>query len=426
MTNILTEEGFHATGYDPNEYFFATRYKQGGRVVYSLDFSVRELVTFLPKPDPEKPLDASSTQRRIIPAHAKGFADYIKDDLEWVSPALLLRAPDIFEFTEAVTIETGTTSFGQLAVPKDAKAEIQIVDGQHRTLGFHLAWEALTKEISEARALLAKAKNLEEAALIAEHEERLSARLARRDQLARERVSVQIVVVETPEVAKRIFVDINDNAKGITGAVRSRFNDRKVVSRALNIVLDSNPLLKDRVDIQQDRVSGASPYLLGAKHVADILRALTVGHGRVGKRLEEELDEREIAATFDEFVEGMQEAFPLLKEVEDGDLTPAELRQRSLIGSNVILRGFATAWYVLAQEDWSPGEIAEAFSTFEPYMDAPVYPDPEDTWFATGLFPANENGAYSPTSRIQDLKALTDVIIEMSQTEVHWNRTTQA
>lgn len=425
MTSTLTDEGFRATGYDPNEYFFATRYKQGGRVVYSLDFSVRELVFFLPKPDPDKPLDVSSTQRRIIPAHAKGFADYVKDDPEWVSPALLLRAPDIFGFKKSVTVDTGTTSFGELAVPKDAKAEIQIVDGQHRTLGFHLAWEALNKEISDARALLAKAKNLQEAAVVAEHEERMNALLARRDQLAAERVSVQIVVVETPDVAKRIFVDINDNAKGITGAVRSRFNDRKVISRALNIVLENNPLLKDRVDIQQDRVFGSSPYLLGAKHVADILRALTVGHGRVGKRLEDELDERDIAASFDEFIQGMQEAFPLLKEVEDGDLAPADLRQRSLIGSNVMLRGFATAWYTLLQDDWSPDEITEAFATFEPHMDAPVYPDPEDTWFATGLFPANENGAYSPTSRIQDLKALTDAIVEMSEDDVEWNRTTR-
>ena len=62
-----------ATGYDPNEYFFATRYQQGGRTVYSLDFSVRELVTFLPKPDPDKPLDVNATQRRITPIHARDF-----------------------------------------------------------------------------------------------------------------------------------------------------------------------------------------------------------------------------------------------------------------------------------------------------------------------------------------------------------------
>ena len=129
------------TGYDPYERFFASRYKQGGRTVYSVDFSVRELVTFLPKPDPDKPLDIHSTQRRIVPKHAQEFADYLLGKPEWVAPALLLRSPDIFEFQPYDVINTASTQFGILAVPKDAKGEIQIVDGQHRTLGFHLAWE---------------------------------------------------------------------------------------------------------------------------------------------------------------------------------------------------------------------------------------------------------------------------------------------
>lgn len=236
-----------------------------------------------------------------------------------------------------------------------------------------------------------------------------------RDQLAVERVSVQIVVVDTPDVARRIFVDINDNAKGITGAVRSRFDDRKVISRALNHVLASNHLLDGRVDLEQDRVSGSSRYLLGAKHVADILRAITVGHGRISKRLEEELSDQKMAANFEDFVAALTEAFAALGKVESEYLSLAELRSQSLIGSNVMLRGFAAAWYKLKEAGWTEDDITKVWATFDPHMSAPVYTDPRDTWYASGLFPATIDGANSPTSRIQDFKALSQYIGDLTE-----------
>ncbi|GAB2991111.1 DNA sulfur modification protein DndB [Nocardioides montaniterrae] len=415
-----------ATGYDPYEWFFASRYKQGRRTVYSIDFSVREIITFLPKPDPSKPLDTSSTQRRIYPAHAKEFGVYIRNEIEWVSPSLLLRGPNIFKFEKLnLDVDTGTTQFGQLGIPKDSRTEIQIVDGQHRTLGFHLAWEQLNDEIQKARANLATAKQSQEPALINEFETKLADLIDRRDTLASERVSVQILVVEQPNEARRIFVDINDNAKGITGAVKTRFDDRKVISRALNRVLENNTFLDSKVDLQMDRVTGNSEYLLGAKHVADILRAITVGHGRVTKRLEDELDDVAVAKEFDDFIEAMVEAFPPLADLDNGDLTPAELREESLIGSNVMLRAFAAAWYTLRQDDWTPAEITEAFASFAPHM-GPVFPDAKDSWFSTGVFPSNESGTTYPTSRAQDFKTLTDFIVEACDDEYEWFRAEEA
>lgn len=414
------------TGYDPNEWFFATRYKQGGRTVYAIDFSVRELITFLPKPDPDTPLD---TQRKIYPAHANGFAQYILTDEEWVSPALLLRGPSIFEFDipdVLKNIATGSTQFGQIGIPKDAKTEIKIVDGQHRTLGFHLAWEHLGDKIEKERGLVQAAKkNGETAAVIAALEKSLFGLLDRRKRFEQERVSVQIVVVEDPAEARRIFVDINDNAKGITGAVKARFDDRKVVTRALNSVLEKNLFLKGKVDEQQDRISGGSPYLLGAKHVADIIRALVVGHGRITPRLEHELVDANLAKEFEKFFEAMVDAFPILSEYDDGDITAAELRAESLVGSNVILRAFAAGWYVLRMDGMKADEIAKAFGSFGPHM-GPVFPDPKDSWFATGVFPSNPAGTTSPTSRAQDFKVLTNFIVDAANGKIAWKRATAA
>jgi hypothetical protein len=418
-------EDFGVTAYDPYERFFGSRYKQGGRTVYGLDFSVNELVTFLPKPDPDKPLDASDSQRRIYPLHAKQFGEYVETTPDWVAPALLLRGPSIFEFDRKIAQNTGTTQFGVIGVPKDARAEIKIVDGQHRTLGFHMAWESLNAKIAAARANLARAKeDGMDAAVVKNHQAKLDGLVGRRTMLASERVSVQIVVTDDPRVARRIFVDINDNAKGITGSVRSRFDDRKVISRALDIVLNNNELLKGRVDLELDRITGGSPYLLGAKHVADMLRALTVGNGRIGKRLEEELDEQEVAYEFEAFASAMVAAFPDLRAVQEGDLAPASLRSSSLLGSSVILRGFAAAWYELREEEWETDEIAEAFGNFAAGMMGPVYPDPKDTWFGTGLFSASDNGVYSPNSRAQDFKQLTKTITEWATATPKWKRIT--
>lgn len=411
------------TGYNPYDTFFASRYHQGGRIVYAVDFSVRELITFLPKPDPEKPLDANSTQRRIIPAHAKDFAYYVLEHPEWVSPALLLRAPEIFKFEPYEAINTATTQFGILAVPKDAKTEIQIVDGQHRTLGFHLAWEMLNQQIEEARADLAAAKNSSDP-IVAEHfQEVLDDLLARRDKLSSERVSVQIVVVETPEVARRIFVDINDNAKGITGAVRERFNDRTPVGRALNSVLDRSELLEGRVDLEQDRVLGNSPYLLGAKHVADIIRALAVGNGRVGKVVAKTLRESDLVNEYERFEDALLTAFPVLGEVMNGELSPADLRQKHLIGSNVVLRSFAAAWHDLTGAGVEPDGIAAAWSTFNDYMDLPILANSQDSWFRLGVIEPRAGGSYATTSRAQDFKTLTKFIVQQTYEDgAEWHR----
>lgn len=404
-----------ATGYDPYEWFFASRYKQGGRTVYSIDFSVREIITFLPKPDPEKPLDASSTQRRIYPTHAREFGSYVRSEPEWVSPSLLLRGPAVFKFEPLTELpNTGTTQFGQLGIPKDSRTEIQIVDGQHRTLGFHLAWEGLNADIQKARADLAQAKDNGEPQVTAKMQKALDDLIHRRDALAAERVSVQILVVEKPTEARRIFVDINDNAKGITGAVKSRFDDRKVISRALNKVLETTPFLEGKVDIEQDRVTGTSEYLLGAKHVADMLRAVTVGNGRVSKRLEDELDDATVAKEFEDFIDVMVDSFPPLAELENDDITPADLRKQSLTGSNVMLRAFAAAWYELKKAGWSRDKIASAFARFADNMD-PVLPDPTDSWFALGVFPSSDDGTTYPTSRVQDFKTLTDFIVKVAK-----------
>ncbi len=161
-------------------------------------------------------------------------------------PSLLLRGPNVFKFERLnLEVDTAPPSSASLGIPKDSRTEIQIVDGQHRTLGFHLAWEQLNDEIQKARALLASAKENQDAALMREFETKLNTLIERRDTLAAERVSVQILVVEQPTEARRIFVDIKTTPRASPVQSR-RASTTQGHLRALNRVLENNTFLDSK------------------------------------------------------------------------------------------------------------------------------------------------------------------------------------
>ena len=84
------------SGYSIDDDYFANRYHQGGRVVYSVDLSIPQLVQTLPEPDPDVQQPGN---RRITLSHARSFGDYVRERSNWVCPSLLLRAPDgVFRF----------------------------------------------------------------------------------------------------------------------------------------------------------------------------------------------------------------------------------------------------------------------------------------------------------------------------------------
>src|SRR4051812_47188012 len=83
------------TGYDTEDRFYGTRYSQGGRRVYNIDLSLVQIAACLPEPDPS---NLTEGNRRVRESHAVAFGNYIRETEDWVSPALLLRGPDIFKF----------------------------------------------------------------------------------------------------------------------------------------------------------------------------------------------------------------------------------------------------------------------------------------------------------------------------------------
>ncbi len=402
------------TGYDTEDRFYATKYTQGGRRVYNIDLSPLQVAAYLPEPDPNNPTEGN---RRVRESHAVAFGNYVREHEDWVSPALLLRGPDIFKFE--VKEEIAGTEFGILSIPRLARSDLRILDGQHRILGIHRAIQAISRELEKQRDLRARAKrNSEDEAVIKELAEQIKKLEYQRTRLDRERISIQIMVEDDSVAYKQMFFDIADNALGITSSVRARFDSRKVVNRALEDVM-KHALLVGRVDMEQDRITSNNPNLVGAKHVADIVRAVAVGvDGRVGRRLEDELHEDALVEETNAFLDTLLEGFADLARVADGTVTVDELRKASLLGSTTVQRVLAGVYHDLKAATWDDEEIADFFRQLSPFMDAPVKADsPWVTDVPSEIFSENTS---APRSRRQDLRQLNDTIVGWGLTKPAW------
>ena len=97
----------------------------------------------------------------------------------------------------------------------------------------------------------------------------------------------------------------------------------KVVNRAMAELLGNPPeLLKGRVDNQKDRISGSNENLIGAGTLAEIIRMLTVGLGKVSGSMEKSLEASRLAEDGRNFFNILESTFPELKEVSDGVMSP--------------------------------------------------------------------------------------------------------
>ncbi|MBI2885591.1 MAG: hypothetical protein HYY02_00120 [Chloroflexi bacterium] len=149
--------------------------------------------------------------------------------------------------------------------------------------------------------------------------------------------------------------------------------------------------------------------------VEGIVRTATVSvDGRIGRRLESELEEGALVQKANDFLDTLVDDFPDLERLVDGKISPSDLRRSSLLGSTTMLRVLAGVYYKLAH-DLSDGEITEFFGKLSGVMKAPVQAD--GPWAATGVFAA---GAYAPNARRQDLEKLVDVIVGWAKTPPAW------
>ena len=427
------------SGYSEADQYLATRFRQGGREVYCIDLSVPQLVATLPKPNPDQTLDAN---RRINLPHAKSFSDYVRENANWIIPPLLLRAPEgAFTFEPRKGI--GGTEWGVLTLPRLARHKLKIVDGQHRILGFHLAFEDLNEEQDAARGRLHTLKRRGEKAEKRQQGRQVAQISTALQRLGAERVAVQIVVVDADEEYKQMFVDIANNAKGITRSVTTRFDSRQIVNRCIDPVMEHR-LLKDRVDRQRDRILGQNENLMGAKHVADLVRTVQVGiSGRLTKQREDTLNESKLIDDARDFLDTLVEGFTDYLAIADNVLTPPELRQRSLLASVSMQRVLAGVYHDLlfapqtrlvnpprdpddpdkirVPRPRGQGEVIDFFKSLAPFMSAPLREDSVWVREAPQQFAPGDS---APRSSSRDLKELTTKVRNWAINPPEWLKPT--
>ncbi|MFE3759477.1 DNA sulfur modification protein DndB [Nocardia tengchongensis] len=392
--------------------YLALKTTQGERAVYSTRVPLLDLPTILPVPDPS---NVDKDNRKVDRLHAKHFGEYLDVKQDWVAPALLARDGGgcVFEPADA------EGRVGYLTVPWaiGGIATLRTIDGQHRVLGVSIEKQRITEAISAIDRELSRKVSVEKAAKLQADRDRLVERMGR---LKREYIGVDIYVEPDPIKAQQMFVDVADNAKGISSAVRARFDNDKVANRTLSDVID-HPLLKGRVDTEQDRMTAKNPNLLGAKHVADITRAVIAGAGgRISKKAEQTLTDGEVIEQVKDFLDAISTAFTDLAAITEEDPTTAResddstkaqhLRRTSLLGSVGMLRVLGGVFRQLRAGD-NPAElddITEFFKRLDPHMAAPVAET--SIWRTTDTHPDFEPNASAPIMRTQNIVHLVDVI----------------
>ena len=419
----LSTEGL--TGYDTHDRYFASRFTQGDRKVYSLDLPLVQIAATFPRPDPGHPAEGN---RRVDPKHAHRFADYIRRNPNWVSPALMLRSADIYGFD--VRAEVGGAQFGVLAVPRALRAELKILDGQHRILGIHMAVEEIAEEIRRVRDLVAMAKrNGDDTAVVKLHEttvRKLEGQLLR---LTKERISVGIVIEDQESAYKLMFATIAENAKGITKTIQARFDSSKVVNRVMLQLVAEHPLLMNRVEEQVDRVT-SEDQLMAATHVAEVVRAAAIGFGRMVPAREEAMDDRDVLAKAEAFLRVLTAAYPDIRAIQDGAKKPGAVRAVNMLGTATMLRVLAGTYHELhdpAKRDaakrgsspptpapMSDEDIIKFLASLDPHMKVPVS---SNLWKVDADDANNvvQQGAGAPRSRGGDVRRLTEQLVRWAR-----------
>ncbi|MFH9465877.1 DNA sulfur modification protein DndB [Streptomyces clavifer] len=390
--------------------YLAIRSTQGGRTVFTFRAPLFDLSTILIVPTPDQP---DKDNRKVTPLHAKQFGQYLHNSPEWVAPSLLVRDGGGCTF-EPITPDG---SVGYLTVPwaVGGISPLRTIDGQHRILGVYFEKKRITDAIADIDRQLSRKVSAEKSAKLTTERADLVARMER---LKAEYVGIDVYVEPDPVKAQQMFVDVADNAKGISKAVLARFDTTRVANRVMSDVAE-HPLLKGRVDIESDRITNANRNFIGAKHVADLTRAVIAGvGGRMSAAAEKAASDGAVIERVHSFLDvlsSMDTFEPMVEEniedVPDGVATASQtVRGDSLVGSVGMLRMLAAVYGNLTSGDKpaDPDEITAFFQRLDKHLESPVTEDSIWRTSATGV--DFEPNAYAPIMRQQNLVHAVQII----------------
>lgn len=405
------------SGYEDSKQLMAQRYNRGGKSLFVIALPLHLIATHMPIPDPEQPFEGN---RRVDLKHATDFARYWRANSRWATPPLLLDTTYPLAHDFEARLKVAGVEFGVAHLPHNSAAELQILDGQHRILGWTIAARDISLELKKAREGLLSAKENEDPISIQVAEAKVADLAGQQKRLRDEYVTVEILEGVSLADHKQYFHDIATNAKGITKSLTASFDRRKMENRVAVEASSIVPLLKGRVDFEKTNAVGQSPNLISGKNLVDIVKALAVGPGaQFTPRKEKEINEVGLTKITGDFFALLTDSFPDLAAVRDDDVTPAELRSDSMLGSPTIVRMLAGAYFGVAIDSTDPrhlttipagqAKVRILFKQLAPFMELPLAQE----WFDTGFFP--ERTSRAPLSNTQTLKGMTELLTRWAQ-----------
>ena len=347
------------TGYQDYEDYWALEYHQGGRQTFEVNLTLSSIPRFVAAPNPDSPIEGN---RRVDVRHAKGIATYVRERANGLIPTIVLRCPSrTLEFIPNLDVQAGgSVRFGTLRVPKANIQDLNIVDGQHRVLGLDIAVRDLGEERMKLKSEISDANETGNSIMKKELEGALSIIEEQLSRLSRERVTAQIVIVDSIKEFKQIFVDMNDTAKGVKLSQVIEFDS-------------SNPLYQASIKL--------------AEHPLDINPLVQSARASVDRLIE---------------------SFPVLEQISSGALSPAEARAKSPLARANTMRVLIGADWALRSVGLTPAEISFLFSQLNPDLSG-AFTSSNRLQIASGsAFPL---GAMAPGSRNQNLKDAVSVIV---------------
>lgn len=384
--------------------------EQGNVVSFITTLPINKLLEILEIPDPNVPFEDN---RRVKIKHAREFGDYWENQMKgWIVPPLILDTEDNLLRRPIASM---SENFCEIELPITKKWKLHILDGQHRVLGWHLKQRDIEKRLEEAhnqynRAVFAKNVNLQQQS---NQEIKMLKYLQQRLEL--EQVGVLIVTGINRQVHRQFFVDIAKNALGINKTVQAKFDVSSIVNRVASNIMESHPLLVNRVDTESTKCSGENENFLSVVNLADIIRHVGFGiNNRVSSKKELIYSDDDLYQLSLSFFDIFSNEMSVLEKIQNGSVSAKLLRENSLLGSGTIWRCLAGAYhnYCVVDEEYEIQDVKRRKLSFNRtqqkkfisfvrefnlHSELPI----ERNWLSTGFFP--KKTSTGPTSRSQDL-----------------------
>src|SRR5665647_3104330 len=324
----------------------AQRYVRAGGVLFALALPLDLLSVYLPVPDPDRPFEGN---RRVSRPHAIAFAEYWLANEKWIAPPLLLDTPRELDDFFTPTAGSADIVAGELRLRTHRHTGIEILDGQHRVLGWALLVE-----------------RLEAAAARANREVDQSAQSGGRAAYRAARVELDLV-------------------RARQARMRADHVTREVLHRVAKRLSTDHSLLVGRVDFENDRVGRRSEMLLSLQNVVDIVTAAVLGiNGWITRGNTKYLTDDNAYDVAERAIDALVGCFDPLTDVAEGTISPGALRDEGLLGSVTMARTAIEWYHSMAVRAGHISEDGDAlarrvFALLAPDMAFPV----ADLWWAS-------------------------------------------